>query len=166
MRSFYGSLYREWGFPLQISSVKNLQQFSTHLVTYTEEVLNGKFHFLCGEFGGQWLRLDKISHSASLPYPLQYIYIDCIRTSKTAKPANKTKATLSRIILSMSYLSHADVYPEFCQVNKIGLNNSTGYRTMSRKKLSYVRRKLLQNGRSWPAKKFIIYQRFKPRSFR
>ena len=35
------SLHKKWSFPLRISSV------TAELVTFTEEILNGKLHFLC-----------------------------------------------------------------------------------------------------------------------
>ena len=50
------SLHKKWSFPLRISSVNVTKssvscgfgpQFPKDLVTYTEEILNGKLHFLC-----------------------------------------------------------------------------------------------------------------------
>ena len=38
---------KNWSFPLRISSVN--PQCSGDLVTFTEEILNGKLHFLCSE---------------------------------------------------------------------------------------------------------------------
>ena len=37
------SLHKNWSFPLRISN----PQFPTDLVTFAEEILNGKLHFLC-----------------------------------------------------------------------------------------------------------------------
>ena len=43
------SLHKKWSFPLRISSVKMWPnpQFHVDLVTFTEEIFNGKLHFLC-----------------------------------------------------------------------------------------------------------------------
>ena len=41
------SLHKKWNFPLKISSV-NVQE-TADLITFTEELLNGKLHFLCSE---------------------------------------------------------------------------------------------------------------------
>ena len=42
------SLHKKWNFPLRISSVNTTPnpQFPADLVTFTEEVLDGKLHFL------------------------------------------------------------------------------------------------------------------------
>ena len=41
------SLHKKWNFPLKISSIMwSNPQFSADLVTFTEEIHNGKFHFL------------------------------------------------------------------------------------------------------------------------
>ena len=44
-------LNTKWNFPLRISSVKVIKnpQFPADLVTFTEEILNGKLHFLSSE---------------------------------------------------------------------------------------------------------------------
>ena len=42
------SLQKKWSFPLRFSSVNVTKpQFPAYLVTFTEEILNGKFNFLC-----------------------------------------------------------------------------------------------------------------------
>ena len=44
-------LYKEWSFPLRISSVNvSKAQFPADLVTFIEEILNGKLHFLCSVY--------------------------------------------------------------------------------------------------------------------
>ena len=49
--SWLPSLYKKWSFPLRISSVNVTQSaVSCNLVTFTEEILNGKFHFLCSAY--------------------------------------------------------------------------------------------------------------------
>ena len=42
------TLHKKWSFPLRICllNVTNLQK-TANLVTFTEEILNGKLHFLC-----------------------------------------------------------------------------------------------------------------------
>ena len=42
------TLHKKWSFPFRISSVNvNNPQETADLVTFTEEILNGKLHFLC-----------------------------------------------------------------------------------------------------------------------
>ena len=41
------SLRKKWSFPLRISSVNVTKSATANLVTFTEEILNGKLHFLC-----------------------------------------------------------------------------------------------------------------------
>ena len=41
------ALHKKWSFPLRISSVNVTKSATTDLVTFTEEILNGKLHFLC-----------------------------------------------------------------------------------------------------------------------
>ena len=44
-------LHKLWSFPLRISSVNvTKSQFPADLVTFTAEILDGKFHFLCSDF--------------------------------------------------------------------------------------------------------------------
>ena len=42
---YHKLLYKKWSVPLRISSVN----VSADLVIFTEEILNGKLHFLCSE---------------------------------------------------------------------------------------------------------------------
>ena len=45
----YGTLHKKWSFPLRIFSInvtKSNPQFPTDLVKFTEEIFNGKLHFL------------------------------------------------------------------------------------------------------------------------
>ena len=54
----YKSLYRKWSFPLRIYSVTMTKSaVSCGFVTFTEEILNGKLHFLCSEFQNCYLSL-------------------------------------------------------------------------------------------------------------
>ena len=42
------ALHKKWSFPLRISSVNvTKSQETADLVTFTEEILDGKVHFLC-----------------------------------------------------------------------------------------------------------------------
>ena len=62
-------LHKKWSFPLRISSVNvtaenaghagNLQK-NADLVTFTEEILNGKIHFLCSENNCRQLKFWKL----------------------------------------------------------------------------------------------------------
>ena len=45
------SLHKKWSFPLRISSVNVTKlEFPADLVIFTEEIVNGKLHFLCSAF--------------------------------------------------------------------------------------------------------------------
>ena len=45
------SLHKKWGFPLSISSLNVTKSAGNcDLVTFTEEILNGKLHFLCSDW--------------------------------------------------------------------------------------------------------------------
>ena len=58
------SLHKNWSFPLRISSVNVLNpQFPEDLVTFTEEILNGRLHFLCSEY---WLNFTLIFEYCTL----------------------------------------------------------------------------------------------------
>ena len=58
------SLHKNWSFPLRISSVNVLNpQFPADLVTFTEEILNGRLHFLCSEY---WLNFTLIFEYCTL----------------------------------------------------------------------------------------------------
>ena len=59
------AVHKKWSFPLKISSVNvTIPQFAADLVTFTEEIFNGKLHFLCSEDSGH---LQKGSTSIELP---------------------------------------------------------------------------------------------------
>ena len=46
------SLHKKWGFPLRISSVNVTRSAVSWVFGHiTEEILNGKLHFLCSDFG-------------------------------------------------------------------------------------------------------------------
>ena len=47
LRYVHNYLHKKWSFPLRISSV-NVKSFTE--VTFTEEIVNGKLHFLCTYF--------------------------------------------------------------------------------------------------------------------
>ena len=42
-------LHKKWSFPLRVSSVYVTKSSVFYLVTFTEEMLNGKLYFLCSE---------------------------------------------------------------------------------------------------------------------
>ena len=45
------SLHKKWSFPLKSSSVNVTKSpFTADLVTFTEDIFNGKLHFLCSVF--------------------------------------------------------------------------------------------------------------------
>ena len=49
------TLHKKWSFLLRISLVNvTKSQETAHLVTFTEEILNGKLHFLCSVRASPW----------------------------------------------------------------------------------------------------------------
>ena len=51
------TLHKKWSSPLRISSVNVAKQQGTvDLVTFTEEILNGKLHFLCSGKAGEHVK--------------------------------------------------------------------------------------------------------------
>ena len=51
------ALHKKWSFPLRISSVNETK--TADLVTFTEEILNGKLPFFCGGYGYKTLNTKK-----------------------------------------------------------------------------------------------------------
>ena len=72
-------LHKKWSFPLRISSVNGTNpQFPADLVTSTEEILNGKFHFLCSvENSEVWFwfswRKEELDHLRALIWNWNWI---------------------------------------------------------------------------------------------
>ena len=55
---FVVSLHKEWNFPLRISSINVTKSaVSSGLVMFTEEIHNGKLHFLCSTFSWSYWEL-------------------------------------------------------------------------------------------------------------
>ena len=53
------AIHKKWSFPLRISSVDVINtQETADLVTFTEEIFNGRLHFLCS--GAYYFQLEKI----------------------------------------------------------------------------------------------------------
>ena len=74
------SLHKKWIFPLRISSV-NVTKSAVNwgMATFTEEIFNGKLHFLCAAS----CRFLKLIRWAPLPHILFIGCICCPKTDKT-----------------------------------------------------------------------------------
>ena len=71
------ALYKNKSFPLRISAVSVTKpQFPADVVTFTEEILNGKLHFLCsGDHSPNRLTLIHRHRFCALSY-LPYLHSD------------------------------------------------------------------------------------------
>ena len=65
---------KKWSFQLRISSVN--VQFPADLVTFTEEIINGKFHFLCSDKNPFLWYYQKIIYVSSNQENENKIYLD------------------------------------------------------------------------------------------
>ena len=67
---YYFSLHKKWSFPLRISSVNVTNpQETADLVTFTEEILHGKLHFLCSV----WVKIFDLKDNNSQWNPVLLI---------------------------------------------------------------------------------------------
>ena len=67
------TLHKKWSFPLRISSVNVIK---SDLVTFTEEILNGKLRFLCSVKVGFSLMLN----SRFRGHAIELIYLHCVKS--------------------------------------------------------------------------------------
>ena len=87
------SLHKKWGFPFRISSVNVTKSVRTaDLVTFTEEILNGKPHFLCSDYRDiEYLKL-KFQRSS-----VAYFKVD-IKTHWNSVELHNTRKPLINIV--------------------------------------------------------------------
>ena len=88
-------LHKKWSFPLRISSVNMTKlHFPADLVTLTEEILNGKLHFLCSEQSGQSILPTRVKATKSRFNEIQSIITEAKKSGLVTK-INKKRITLS-----------------------------------------------------------------------
>ena len=103
------ALHKKWSFPLRISSVNMTKSTGNcGLVTFTEEILNGKLHFLCSVGSSTpltyreldpWSVIDFLSNS-SISTPAIYLFLQIVFAWSTRRCFDARKIPL------LSYTQH------------------------------------------------------------
>ena len=109
------TLHKWWRFPLQISSVNGPDpQETADLITFTEEILNGKLHFLCSDIWRLWLKETRTKQQWSREIlPTHYVLLVGAlflkKLNKCARFTHKQKMstwTFNNLLCSETRLSH------------------------------------------------------------